>query len=141
MRKFVFRLEGVLKHRGIQEDLALQSFAVIQQEMLQCRQRLTDLHTDRDAAISGRSLHVQVEDVIRRETWIDVLQTRIQSEERILEGITVRLEDCRKALVKAKQDREAIERVKQTDLTNWIREAALAEQIILDEIGSRRKQQ
>jgi flagellar protein FliJ len=136
MRRFKFRLEAVLKHRTVIEELAQQAFAKVQLELKAADERLAELRTGYSEAVAGRSAGVDLDDVTRRERYVDTLLVRISEQERVREGINARLDDARSALVSARQAREAIERVKEQDYRNYLREAGLEEQRLIDEMAT-----
>jgi flagellar FliJ protein len=140
VKRFIFRFEAVLKHRAITEELRTEEFARVQAELAACDGRIAACRREFDITVSGRPERIDVEDFPRREHYLDTLRARIEQETRIREGIAARLEDARRALVAAKQAREALERIRETDFDAYRREAARAEQNALDEVASQRFQ-
>lgn len=135
MRKFKFRFEAVLKHRAVMEDMRAHAFAAVQRELVQCEARIADLRARYDRTVAERPDSLDFVDIALRESYADSLRTRIEQEQRIHEGIAARLEDARKALVGARQAREAIERIRERDEAKHLYLAHKAEQDRLDEIG------
>lgn len=140
MKRFKFRFEAVLKHRAITEELRTQEFARVQGELAACDGRIAASRREFEVTVASRPERIDVEDLPRRESYLDALRARIEQETRIREGIAARLEDARVALVAAKQAREALERIRESDYETYRREATLAEQNALDEIASQRFQ-
>jgi flagellar protein FliJ len=138
VRRFKFRLEAVLKHRAVMEELAQQAFAKVQLELKAADQALAELRTAYAEAIGGRAAGVDLEDVSRRERYIDALLMRIGEQERVIEGINARLNDARMALVSARQAREAIERVKEQDYRQYLQDVTHEEQRLIDEMATAR---
>ena len=138
MKRFVFRFEAVLKHRVVTEELRLQELARVQGEMSVCEGRIAQCRSEFDRTMVERPARIDVEDFPRREQYLDTLGVRIQQEERIHEGIAARLEDARLAVIAARQAREALERIRETDREKHRRDGLLAEQSALDEIATQR---
>ena len=138
MRRFKFRLEAVLKHRVVMEELAQQAFAKVQLELKAADHALAEMRTAYAEAVAGRGAGIDLEDVSRRERYIDALLVRIGEQERVIEGINARLNDARIALVSARQAREAIERVKEQDYRQYLQDVAHEEQRQIDEMATAR---
>lgn len=138
MKRFTFRLDAVLKHRAITEQLRLQEIAVVQTELAVCDARIAGCRREFDRTVAERPDRIDVEDFPRREQYLDAVRERIEQQERIREGIAARLEDARLALIAAQQAREALERIREADHKEYCREAALAEQNAIDEMSTQR---
>lgn len=139
--RYNFRLERVRALRERREDQAKQDYALA----LQARERSRDGVTraqERIAqarraqlAASGDELRAHQSYLERMEQAHRVALDDLGRHERALEG-------RRSALTKASQDREALERLKEKGLAEYVREAARVEQNLLDEIagnGHRRR--
>src|SRR5579871_3492206 len=98
MRRFRFRFETVLRHRTILEELRLQAFAVIQNEMATIDARVAAYRSEYTRTVAGRPTSLDVDDIKRREQYLDALNARLEQEQRVREGIAARLEDARVAL-------------------------------------------
>lgn len=138
MRRFRFRLESVLKCRTVVEELRLQAFAQVQSEMAASDARRDALQKEWMRAATGRASSVDLDDIARRETYMEAVRARLAEEERVREGIAVRLEDARASLMEARRAREAMERLRRHDYADWRRLAAKAEQEVVDEIATQR---
>ena len=138
MKKFKFNLQAVLNHRAVLENLRRQALAVVQHELAACDGRLAEYRAVFSATILGRNTQLDLEDLNRRERYLDTLAVRIVSEERVREGIAARFDDARSALLCARQAREAIERVREKAHTSYVEEALRAEQNMLDELSAAR---
>lgn len=140
MTRFRFRFEAVLKHRSITEELRLQAFARVQAELVACDGRIAACRREFDQTMVNRPARIDVEDFPRREHYLDTLWARIEQEERIREGVAARAEDARLAVIAARQARQALETIRDTDHAIYQREAALAEQNAADEMATQRFQ-
>lgn len=138
MRRFRFRLEAVLRQRVMREEAALQAFAVVQGEMELSKARVTAAWQEYDHTVANRPTVIDVIAIAQREWYLDTLRARIEQEERIQEGIAARLEDARLALVEARQAREAIDRLRESEFNEYKRHIARLEQEVLDEIATLR---
>src|SRR5579872_3440989 len=138
MRRFKFRFETVLKHRTILEEMRMQAFAIVQQEMVTVDARLAASRAEYARTVAGRPSSLDVEDIARRERYLDTLSARLAQEERVREGIAARLEDARVALLEARQACKALERVREQDLQEYMRLTAQAEQTAMDEMATQR---
>ena len=140
MKRFKFRFEAVHKHRAIIENARLQEFARVQGELVACDARIVYLRAECNQTMTNRPSNIDVEDIPRRERYIDTLRVSIAQEERLREGLMARLEDSRKALIVARQAREALDRIREADEKEYLQHVALAEQNMLDEISTQRYQ-
>jgi flagellar export protein FliJ len=139
MKRFKFRLEAVLNHRVIQEELALSDFAKAQAEAAANEAHLTALRMKFDSVVGGRSTAINVMDIALRERYLDCLRTEIHTEERTRETLLANLQDALARLVSARQAREGIEKIRQSDLEAYRRAELHAEQESLDEMTTMRR--
>ena len=140
MKRFKFRFEAVHKHREIIENGKLREFGRLQGELSACEIRIVSLRSECNNTMNSRPFTIDVEDIPRRERYIDTLRVQIANEERLREGLGARVEDARLALIAARQAREALDRIRIADEKAYMQQAALAEQNMLDEISTQRYQ-
>lgn len=138
MRRFKFKLEAVRKHRNVLEQMRQQALAVVLGEMEACRMRLDVCRAEQARTVAGRPGSLDLEDIARREAYLDALRLQMAREERVREGIATRLEDARIALLQAAQAREAIERIRQRHYGEFVQRVARSEQAALDEVATLR---
>lgn len=138
MQKFKFKLETVLKHRAALEEQAMRTFAAVQSELAACVARIAALEMEFQQVVSNRSKSFEVEEIALRERHLDALRGRIDDQERLREGLEARLDDARKHLVKSRQDREMVERLRQIELAEHARKALKADQDAIDEMATLR---
>jgi len=136
MRRFRFELETVLRHRRILESQHLQRLAAVQSELRACDARIARLRADAERALREWPGVVDLLDFAMRELYLEAVGARIEQEERVREGIAARMEEARLALVRARQDRETIERVREGAYREYLHEAERANQQALDEIAT-----
>lgn len=136
MKRFRFRLQTVLNHRAILEERAGQVFAALQQQLTACDMRIARLKKEYADAVADRQAHFDPIDIHYREKYLDGLLSLREQEERQREGIQARLSDAREALVAAKQEREAIERIRDREYDAYLAEVHHVEQERLDEMAT-----
>jgi len=138
MRRFRFRLEAVLRQRAAVQSLRLQELASAQQHLLAKEQEL-----DRLLAERSRLLALPLEDAAaaeraRRDVYLDLVCARIAGAEAARAEAAQRLDQARKALLLARQAREAIERIRDRDYREWQADCLRAEQAQIDELAGTR---
>src|SRR5437764_2465699 len=106
MKRFKFRFEAVLKHRAVIEQTRLLAFAGAQSELAACDNRLAACREEFSRTVTDRPTRIDVEDIPRRERYLDTLNARITQDERTREGLAARMDDARVALITARQARE-----------------------------------
>jgi flagellar FliJ protein len=137
VRKFQFRLQSVLKYRITLEELRRHAFALVQSELIACDSRIAALRAECARTLAGRH-SLDIWDIEQRERYIDTLNASIEREQRVREGILARLEDARCALIAAKQAREALERIRQSDFEEFVQQEGRKEHALLDEMATLR---
>jgi flagellar protein FliJ len=136
MQKFKFKLESVLKHRTVLEEQAMQAFAVAQNELAACVARQTVLQMEFQSVVGSRSELFDVDEIKLRERHLDNLLSLIEQQERIREGLSARLEDERIKLVKSRQDRETVSRLREIQNAEHQKQAEKREQEAMDELAT-----
>jgi len=129
-----FRLERVRALRERREEQAKQEFATALQARQRCQDEVTTLvgqmesarHAQLDAAADGLGAH---------QSYLERLERAHDVALQELARHDAELTERRIALMKASQDLEALERLKEKGLDDHNREAARAEQNMLDEIA------
>ena len=142
MRRFVFRLEAVLRHRETIETLREQDFAVAQGNMQALRARLTGMQAEFDRVVSGRpgragepfDAHI----IFDRERYLEALQAGMAQQTRRVEAAQVVAEEKRLALMTARQQREAVAQLKAGALSEHTAQYQKMEQDALDELATLR---
>lgn len=135
MRKFIFRLESVLKHRTIIAEMKAQAFGQVEHELSQCEERIAILQATINDTYALPPMSFQGDPSLR-ERFLEALRERIRHENIIRNEIMTRMNQARSELVKARQDRESIDRIKQSDHLIYKHEALKSEQDTLDDIAS-----
>ena len=138
MQKFKFKLETVRSHRTVLEERAMLAFAALQSEVAATTARIAALQLEFERVVSSRPARFDVEELALRERHLDDLRGRIESEERVREGLQARLEDARANLVSKRQDRETVDRLREIELAEHRKETARREQEMIDELATMR---
>ncbi len=129
-----FRLERVRALRERREDQAKQEFGTA----FQMRRNAADeveCAQDRIAAARSAQLYASGDELRAHQSYLERMETDHRLAAALLAQREDELEQRRRALTKASQDREALERLKQKGLADFNREAARVEQVMLDEIA------
>ena len=125
----------MLKHRTIIEEMKTLAFGRVELELSQCDERIALLQAKVKETYSLPPMSVEGDPLIR-ERYLEALREKIRHENIIRNEIMTRLNQTRTELIKARQDRESIDRIKQNDLLTYKHEALQSEQDALDDIAS-----
>ena len=129
-----FRLERVRALRERREEQAKQEFATALQARQRCQDEVTTL-VGRIASARHAQLDAAADDLGAHQSYLERLERAHDVALQELARHDVELTERRIALMKASQDLEALERLKEKGLDDHNREAARVEQNMLDEIA------
>src|SRR5438876_91125 len=135
MRKYRFRLESVLSHRVVVEDIKQRAHAAIHVELAACVAQIDALRRQIRTTMKLTAGDSNPETRMRREIYVSSIEQEIERLNSVQTQIETRLEDARAELLAASQGKKAIERVQERDFQKWRAETAQAEQSELDEIA------
>jgi flagellar export protein FliJ len=145
MRRFVFRLETVLRHRGVVSELREQEFAQAHGRYEVAQQRLADLEAhqrdtvaQRPGADGGASFNAAA--IQSREKYLEALRAQIDQQNERVEIARMISEEKRAEMVSARQAKEAVIKLRDKDLAAYQAETERKTQEALDEIASVRFQ-
>lgn len=143
MRRYKFRLEAVLRHRETIEGLREQDFAFANGQLDLILTRLTGLQEEHRRTLQARPGSIPGErfdaaGIFTRERYLETLQVQITFQEQQAEAARVVAEAMRRALVEARQARQAVERMREKDLAEYTLECRRLEQDTLDELATLR---
>ena len=141
MAKFVFQLEGVLRHRTNIEHQRKRELAVIQSQMtaldaelraldLSVRSSETDLRTNRllgkiDTAFLGAYRRYSI-----------AMQRKAMGIAQKMGAIQVQIDQAKKNLAEAAKRKKVLEKLRERQLERWREQAARRDAAEMDEIGS-----
>lgn len=141
-RPFRFRLEQVREHRERREDLARQELAQAMAAIAAQQERVIAAQTVVDSTLA------MVRGLMARPTGLDelrganqslaVARVRVAHDRSVVRDLEAVADDRRADLVRASQDREALEGLKRRAQERHRVEADRAEGIALDELATRR---
>jgi len=141
MKRFVFRLETVLRHREIVAELREQEFALAHGRYEVAQQRLEDLeahHRDtvaqRPGADNGASFNAAA--IQSREQYLEALSEQIAQQIELVDVARMISEEKRAGMVSARQAKEAVIKLRDKDLAAYQAGAERKTQEALDEIAS-----
>ncbi|HLJ53633.1 MAG TPA: flagellar export protein FliJ [Chthonomonadaceae bacterium] len=141
MKRFVFRLETVLRHRKTIEELREQDFALAQGRHMEAKLQLEALeeHYRRTVAERpGAEFGFDAPAIQSREKYLQAVQERIAEQAERVEVARIIAEEMRLAMVAAKQAREAVSRLREDDLAEHTAETQRLMQEGLDEVAATR---
>ncbi|GBF33192.1 flagellar protein FliJ [Desulfocucumis palustris] len=136
MKKFLFRLEPVLKQRLLREEQAILEFAEAQREYFRELQRLEEVNASFERAVGEAGEKADGIDVINKSLYIEYLKNSLLKCHIFVEKSSGKMEKKRAAMADARKDRLVMEKLKQNQYLRFINDLNAAEQKILDEIGT-----
>lgn len=136
---FRFRLQSVLNHRLHLEDLAKNQLGVRVQARNQCEQRILWLREEmgrirRDLA-EREQKGMSANDFVLANEYVTVLRLQGLREQSRLPMLLSQEDEARAALLKAVQNRKAIEVLLKRDRDQYDQAQLAAEQALLDEVA------
>ena len=138
MKRFNFRLETVLRQREIIEEGCEQAFAKAQGQVDYLRSRQRILQDEIQGVMAGRQggragEPFDASDALNRERYLATLQHGVGLVETYLETARIVAEETRRDLVEAKQAREAVDKLRENELRDYMALSLKTEQNVLDE--------
>lgn len=141
-RKFTFRLQKVLQMREQKEKLLQARFAELQAQARLERIRLQELQEAQEAArqelIRFQRGTVDINEVMNYLNYLDRLASDIVRQEQVVREAEERAEEARLDLIRASQEKKAVEKLKEKQHEDYLKEQQHAEIVFLDEVSSAR---
>ena len=139
LKRFSFRLDQVLRHRGNVRDLKEREFSEVEAQLLREEHLLSEL-VRMQAEMLGTLADLQsggFENMERElySQYLGWLSTEIGRQRQVIADVRVVLEAKRLELVKALQEHRIVERLRERQYEGYVREVARADQNVLDEIA------
>ena len=136
---YVFRFETLKRVRKIREDLALQEFSAAQE-------RLRDLEGQKEEKLARRMSSVlalmermetgiPARDARTYTRYIALLEDEAERIGTLIEDARARLDGKREALLKARQEHKAMERLREIDVERYQEHQSRLEMNFIDEIA------
>ena len=142
MPRFRFRLEQVLDHRSRREDLMRQELAQAMSAVAAQQERAVAAEAQVEAGLAGlRHLTGSPSELAALRTAhadVAILRARAAHEQATVAGLGQVADERRAQLVRASQDREAIEQLRSGALERHAAEGARDEAVEIDELAMRR---
>ncbi len=143
MRRFMFRLEAVLRHRMTLESLREQDFATAQGRVQQIQLRLDTLNSEVARIVSerpggNRGEQFDANALFDRERYIITLEAAIAQNRRRMDAAEIVLIERRTELVSARQAREVVSQLRDRELESYTALGLKTEQDTLDEAATLR---
>ena len=136
---FRFRLQSVLNHRLHLEDLAKNELGIKVQARNQCEQRMLWLREEmgriRRNLAEREQKGMSANDFILANEYVTVLRLQGQREQSRLPMLQGEEDGARAALLKAVQNRKALEVLMERDKGEYNHALLAAEQALLDEVA------
>jgi len=141
MRRFSFRLETLLRHRETIEDLRNQEFSLAQGRHDCAMRELEAMKAHYDLTVADRPTtdsagQFDAPAIQSRERYLEALQHQMSQQQERVEVARMIAEEMRIQMVAAKQDREAVTRLREKDYEEYVAESHRKSQDALDEIAS-----
>ena len=140
MKKFTFRLEALLTVKKNTEEEIKRRLAIknreaeeVRQEIERVQGRLKDFQSDEKATRRGGGEDVQ--SMRNSVAYRNALKLELLRAGQKLDDVVVGIYGINQELIKAAQERRAVEIIKEKRFDEWKRENAVAEQKFLDDLS------
>jgi len=139
MKRFDFKLEKVLGHRGVREAQKKRLFAEAQRAIATQREQIRiiegEIHKQMAELRTRCVENVDVRDVVARRLYTSYLQSAAALANETLASLRGQLEVRRKELVQASKEKKVLERVREKRFREHVYEMDREEQRFIDELG------
>jgi flagellar protein FliJ len=141
MARFVFRLEGALRHRKHVEQERQRDLAVIETEMARLQNELRNLDESVRRATEDMRQNrlmgvIDLNFLAAHRRFTIATQRKAMSLMQKMSLVQRQIDEARKRLSDAARDRMAIEKLREKHLQRWREEMNRSENNMLDEIGN-----
>ncbi|BAF60265.1 MAG: flagellar export protein FliJ [Pelotomaculum sp.] len=136
MARFHFRLEPVLQHRAAREEAAEQALAQARREYNRRLALLEDTRQRLEAAsFAAARENMDVFEEMHLHFYRMSLKGRMAVQEKSVKTAGHTVEKRRSEVIKARQERQVMEKLKERQLQNFNHEMAVKEQKEMDELA------
>jgi flagellar FliJ protein len=141
-RRFVFRLNPLLKLRKARQKDQQRVVADRLRRLARCERELAELNNAQSAAVADarrvrRETIIDLQWTLQEQRWRAHLQRRARSKEIESQELQQLLAEARAELAQRKRDVKVLENLRQRRLEAYRRDMKRAEQVELDEIATR----
>jgi flagellar FliJ protein len=138
---FIFKLEPLLRHRKRIEEKIQIELADLKTAYGKAQKRLDSLHhaksrNEEEILNKYKKGKTSLSEIILYVYYINKLKKDIKQQREVVKKLEERIEDKRKELLKASQERKIIEKLKENSENDYIRSILRKERIFLDEIAA-----
>ena len=136
---YVFRFETLKRVRKIREDLALQEFSAAQERLRnlegQKEEKLARRMSSVLALMERMETGIPARDARTYTRYIALLEDEAERIGTLIEDARARLDGKREALLKARQEHKAMERLREIDVERYQEHESRLEMNFIDEIA------
>jgi flagellar FliJ protein len=141
MKKFIFRLETLLKMRSVRESALKRDLEHAHQKWNQVKEREKMLQAQIIALSDDMKKKREDGQLALQETYLQILghlQTSLTQTQHNLWGQQSQVEEYKKRLQQALQERKIIEKIKEKHYASWHSQESQIEEAMLDELACQR---
>ena len=142
MAKFKFRLQKVLEMRTQREQLLQRQYNELRKQAELEKMRLLKLIQDQETAREELSAKqrgtIAINEVMDYLAYLEVLKHDIERQTVVLREAEERAEEARQELLRASQEKKAVEKLKEKQFEEFQKEQQRLEVVFLDEVSSSR---
>ncbi len=131
MAKFAFRLEKLLEYRRMQEGWAKDAYLAARARRIEGEQEIEELQGRRTEALQASPSTVQA--MLDLEAYLVRLDDLERDMEVALSVLKDEEETARQEWIRARTDAEALQKLRDNEFADWLREENRREQAELDE--------
>lgn len=138
MKVYAFRLQTKLDITLRQEDIAkneLRDMQAVYDHELIVLQRLKDYQTELFGDIRGKRGYLRIDDLILLKDYLKVLAEEIDNQNRVVCEAEENLEKARQHFMEIMRERKALEKLKERDYQEYLKEIIREEQALIDEVA------
>lgn len=132
MAKFEFRLQKVLEYRGMVEQWAKEAYLDAQRKVFDAEAEREEIRTTRQEILSRRMN--SVEDLLALNAYVERLDDQEAMQDSILRILNDAVDTAKQEWIEAKQEAEALIKLRDGDLAEWTLDQERKEQAELDEM-------
>ncbi len=135
MKNYKFSLQSVLQIRANEEKEALEDFVVVQNRLDEEYSKKENLEKKLGFYLQDRVSDRNIQELMMANIYKMDLQSKIKSQDKIIDQIKIELEDEREKLQITQKDKKIIEKLKEKDLDKYILELNKVSQKEIDEFA------
>ncbi len=122
LKKFLFRLEPVLKHRSENEEKAIMAQALAQKKYQDELGVLEAIRQNLESVTGAVMERTTAQEILARSLYIDYLASSRARQEVVVENTVRELEKKRQAVVEARKDKLVLQKLKERSRRKYIEE-------------------